>query len=315
MKSNVFFRAGALLLCLCALVNAQSPVVINEVNTGTPDFIEYRNVSLSPVDISGWTQASWYATAAGPMTAEPTLIFPAGTILAPGGFFVTSDSSGSPVPSLYSGFNYFWVDDRTVEVALTDPTMMIADYMLYDFFANAPTGNIPAATTWTGTFTGAGGMLFDDKSRNWDTDTDMATDWSVTSGPGTPFLENPGQFPIFGFDASIACNPAGGGVDFSVMNGTPGNSFYIATAAVFTGIAPNGSLLGIEITFAEIVAQIQTGAPFVGVIGASGGSTYTFNIGGAPCGMLGIPLDYVGIEFTAGLTLFVQAGPAHTVML
>ena len=116
------------------------------------------------------------------------------------------------------------------------------------------------------------------------------------------------------WDATIACNPSGAAVDFSVVNGTPGNSFYIATAAVSTGVAPNGWFYGVDITFAELVAQVQLGNPFVGVVGPAGSFTIAFATPPG-CGTFGISLDYVGLEYAAGLTNLVNVGTPKMVTL
>ena len=73
--------------------SSTAPVVINELcydDTGTDDkeFVELYNRSGSPVDISGWTLVG-----SDPVGPNTTYAIPAGTILAPGGYWVVGIST------------------------------------------------------------------------------------------------------------------------------------------------------------------------------------------------------------------------------
>ena len=80
MRAVFFCLLGALVLSS----GAAAQVVINEVYTGTPDYVELRNLGAAPVDISGWTVQTFQtsSTGGGTPSAEPVYTIPAGTIIA-----------------------------------------------------------------------------------------------------------------------------------------------------------------------------------------------------------------------------------------
>ena len=69
----------SLLLVFGVSVGAQSNIIINEVYTGDPDFIELANNGLNTIDLSGWTLETGFA-----YTLYPTYTVPSGTLLQPG---------------------------------------------------------------------------------------------------------------------------------------------------------------------------------------------------------------------------------------
>ena len=122
-----------------------------------------------------------------------------------------------------------------------------------------------------------------------------------------------GGAPVF--DHHIVCIPVPGlpdsNVDFGISNGTPGALVYLA-ATVNANQAPNGWFYGINIGYAELVAQIAYGLPFNYVLDMSGNAGYVFPVLGVPC-PLGITLDCVALEFVGAM--FSQASMAKTVSL
>lgn len=83
-----------------------APVVINEfsnddASTDNLEFVELYNRSGAPVDISGWTLNGEEGTAAS--TANGVTTIPAGTILAPGAYYVVGQSAVPNVNLVISG--------------------------------------------------------------------------------------------------------------------------------------------------------------------------------------------------------------------
>ncbi len=178
---------------LTCVLHGQGPVLINAVDSGSPDYVELYNCGGLSVDISGWTLSTFYDTGAG-ATAEPTFTFPSGTVIPAGGFVVaqefgTAGAPGSLPNSISIGFNYFWVAARGVGAYLTDASGAGVDYMFRDFFGLGGAPMLPAGTGWSGTYTGG---TSDSSERNSDTDTDTGADWSDV-GAGTPAALNVGQ--------------------------------------------------------------------------------------------------------------------------
>ncbi|NRA96150.1 MAG: lamin tail domain-containing protein [Planctomycetes bacterium] len=179
-------------LC-CVVATTQGQILINAIDTGTPDYVELYNCGGSSVDISGWTLQTFYDTGTG-ATSEVPFTFPAGTVIAAGGLFLAQElgTAGSPgtLPNSVSvGINYFWVAARGVGALLTNSTGAGVDYVFRDFFGLGGAPLIPAGTNWSGTYTGG---TTDFSERNSDTDTDTASDWSDVSS-GTPSALNAGQ--------------------------------------------------------------------------------------------------------------------------
>lgn len=176
---------------------AGAQIVINEFNSGTPDFIELRNVSSGPVDVSGWIVASWYSDSSATPTAEPVFQIPPGTVIPGFGFLVlqefgTAGQPGTLPNSMYVGFNYFWIDSRTIEIALYDNHKVGVDYVYQNWYGGAQAPHLPAGLKWTGTLGPQSGKG-DEVRRVTDIDTDDASDWTKSPGSGTPGEKNPGQ--------------------------------------------------------------------------------------------------------------------------
>lgn len=232
------------LVAATAVTPAQ--IMINEFMTGTPDFQELVNCSASPVDLGGWTSSTWYATTAGALTAETPIVFPAGTILAPGAFLVLEEygTLGQPgtLPNSYSvGFNYFWTSARTHEFALTDPSGQGIDYVYLNWFANPTAPNLPAGTFWTGSFDTTSGSG-DENRRILDVDSDDASDWIKSAGSGTPAALNPGQL-------GPSCGGGTGTMTLTVSQSAPGvGDLTLSVANVPISAAEGWTLISADTT-------------------------------------------------------------------
>lgn len=106
-----------------------APVVINEFNyddssTDDLEFIELYNRTSSPVDISGWSLVGDDSNG-----INFTEVFPAGTIIAPGGYFVLGDT-GVPNVNIVraSGF----LQNSNESITLFDGAAAIVDTLIYE---------------------------------------------------------------------------------------------------------------------------------------------------------------------------------------
>ena len=90
-----------------------------------------------------------------------------------------------------------------------------------------------------------------------------------------------------------------GSIQFDIDNGPALGTYYLAITLNGTGY-PNGWFFGISPSFAEVVAQVNLGYPFVGPLDSIGHSTFG-PIGGVPSGLT---IYSVGLGFdTAFLDL------------
>ncbi|MFT7618161.1 MAG: hypothetical protein ACI97A_001802 [Planctomycetota bacterium] len=191
-----------LTLALCSSTWSQGPsgVVINEVFTGSPDWVEIRNFSNSSRDLSGWKLDATFA-----FTSYPSFTFPSGTILRPGEIvLVLENSNPSPfyqTPPPYgvqvfnTQFGYGWIGTSTGAIALSDSNSTLQDLVVFGtsgLALPAPAGNVvypnPPARQANNPLTG--NLLY----RSSMIDQDDGHDWQQSSnGSETPGLPNPGQ--------------------------------------------------------------------------------------------------------------------------
>jgi len=66
------------------------------------------------------------------------------------------------------------------------------------------------------------------------------------------------------------------------FRGLPGYA-YANLATLYAGTFPNGPLFGLDMTFAEALAEVAQGVPYFGVLGPNG--TATFSVSGLPPGL------------------------------
>ncbi|MEQ8820188.1 MAG: lamin tail domain-containing protein [Sumerlaeia bacterium] len=169
-------------------------VRINEIFTGSIDFVELYNPVPSAVDLGGWTLV--FRDSAG-LQAE--YVFPSGTLIGASDYLVLSDEGGASPPAmgtlspdLFVGFNIPWEQDRSGSLALLDDLGKGMDYLDWQDRSGSFSGQIsravPYGTFFGGDITGAQSgaaakaaqhSLARDVSS---TDTDTATDWENTSG-------------------------------------------------------------------------------------------------------------------------------------
>lgn len=250
---------ASVFLTLTCGVTAHAQLMINEFNTGTPDYLELRNKSGVALDISGWTVKSWYSTgSSSAVTAEPFFTLPAGTVIPAGGHLVlqetgTPGSPGTLPNSMSQGFNYFWTDARTIEIAVVDGQGIGVDYVYLNWFGNPPKPNLPANLKWTGSLSSG---LGDQVRRLGDDDTDDASDWVKDPGSGTPGVLNPGQTDCSFFTPyGTACSGSGGFLPVLAHEGCPGPGDSL-------GLALTGALGGAQSMF--VFGANQAAVPIAG---------------------------------------------------
>ncbi len=162
------------------------PILITEVNHGTPDAIEFVNVSTEPEDISGWT-VHIYEDGTVPM---PVFTFPAGTVCGAGEIFVLQETGTSPGtwPLFRSGANIVWVSSTPAAVMLRNSSGEIVDF----FCAGSRNPSLitdPVSvpgTEWNGAPvpTPGGNTTYHRKGSE---DTNAADDWEhAMAGVGSP---------------------------------------------------------------------------------------------------------------------------------
>ena len=170
---------------------AHQTVLVNEIFTGEPDYVELFNPNPIPVDISGWSLHSWYHGTT-PDSGSP-YFFPFGSFIPALGFMVVQEMGQAHLPgtlpaSISTGSNFWWTGTREVEVALVDNLGLGVDYVHHIWNGGQTAPNMPFPLSWTGVLTSPE----DATGRNSVTDTDDASDFT-TSATGTPGMPNPGQ--------------------------------------------------------------------------------------------------------------------------
>lgn len=245
MRAVFFCLLGALVLSS----GAAAQVVINEVYTGTPDYVELRNLGAAPVDVSGWTVQTFEtaSTSGGTPSAEPVYTIPAGTIIASQEQLLleengTANAAGTLGPcAIRTGFNYNWTNTRSVEVLLRDNTSAVMDYVYRRNGAAAGTPNANGAT-FTGTLSALGNVI----SRNGDTDNDTAADWTVNEST-TPCAANAGQaVPPPPYDLNVTTTGAGDvSIAIDSTPALPGAEFFNVISTTIYDPVGSGPLFGV----------------------------------------------------------------------
>ena len=168
-----------------------SSLAITEAFCGSPDFIEFTNVSSVPLNIGGW-QVYIYDVEFYPSPRPTVFTFPAGTTIPAGGVFVLEEFGAGPgsYPSFFTGENINWTSSSTSSVAVM---LRNSSAQIVDFFAaaSAVPSSITSPTTvptsqWSGAqATGTSSDSFT-YTRTGTSDHNNATDWVlVTPTKGT----------------------------------------------------------------------------------------------------------------------------------
>ncbi len=151
---------------------APENIVINEVNTGTPDSVELYNYGPDKA-LTGWTLEMYDEG----YPWSGTYTFPSGFTLNNHSFVQIKENTGTDTATeLYTGWNITFAGSRNGEVILKDGSGGCQDYMLFD---DPSDNHIPYDDTWTGNFFRDTEYLL----RQWDYDTDDEIDWMSDTAP------------------------------------------------------------------------------------------------------------------------------------
>jgi hypothetical protein len=159
---------------------------------------------------------------------------------------------------------------------------------------------------------GLGGSAVDSNSRCPDGGMPLVTTTFAQTTP-TPGAPNQPVCAFFDHDI-VAANIPGtpdSNVTFSVTNGTPMNTVYLAATSVNANQIPTGWFFGVNMTIGELITQLNTGNPYVGVLDASGNYNFVLPLLGVTFPLpVSIALDTVAIEFDP--TSILQSSAAKT---
>ena len=200
-------RVPCAALVLAAAVPAQ--ILINEVFTDNPDYIELINAGTAPVDLSGYSIHRFESRGNSTPCATPApgalglavdYTFPSGSqMLAPGAVVNLKDSSTASTPGIYVGHNLTFYDASDLVLWVEDPSgsvtdlLMLGDAYLEEMASGA--GGIPVAGNWMGTQVVRPSFNGDVIARINDIgvfDTDSAFEWQVLpNGAASPGAVNP----------------------------------------------------------------------------------------------------------------------------
>ncbi len=162
------------------------PVLINECDMGSSDYVELYNVSSSPVDISGWNIQCWYLRS-GTNKMCGNLTFPAQSVIPANSCVIIYETSGSG--DYYINDNIMWSSGDGGETILTDNNANGVDYM---FFNMSTPEHIPSNLSWNGAAVPGGSIV--NYFRKTRVNTYSANDWDQRGSPSPDKgTKNPGQ--------------------------------------------------------------------------------------------------------------------------
>lgn len=206
--------ASFLLTFICRPV-CIAAVLINEIHTGVPDWVEIVNTGDAPVDISGWQLLSWTWSVNEFRVEYDPYVFQDGTILQPGEFLVIAEDPVSDC-SITAPAPFLWCATESLAVSLET-----ADGASSDLAAVRGFSGDPDLESINGLFIPPFSARMESEviRRESFVDTDQGADW-VCDNEMSPCTANPGQEsrenPIPGIDIrnggitrdSIASPPA-----------------------------------------------------------------------------------------------------------
>lgn len=183
-----------------ATPTSSNRVLINELDVGTPDWIEFYNPENHVVDLSGWLL--WVYRADGSLAY--VYAFPA-HVLSVDAYLVLREGSGTDTyAELYTGDGGIpWSNGSAGAMTLVNRSGVAVDFVRWQGCPAEP----PEGTSWQGSVSTAppvGSTLGRDP---WSTDTDDAADWS-NQAP-SPGARNLLTHTCYGLDFTV--NPVGAG--------------------------------------------------------------------------------------------------------
>lgn len=260
-------------------------IVITEINTNTPDEIEFTNVSAAPVNISGWSIYIYDNDTGG--FAPKIFTVPAATTCAAGQVFRLQESGTSPgaFPFFNYGANINWTttDFDNVAVLIRDAANNNVDFVcaaaLTSSGVTSP-GTIPSSQ-WTGAQVSAPTNSTHSYVRTGNADSNNATNWT-SSTPGLGTLNSGLSVPFAASLSAVTVSPTITGTFSSGV--WTGDMTVLQTATQMKFRVNDGSghigdsnafdvLLSPTVTTVAASAFTETGATLNGIVNAQGNST------------------------------------------
>ena len=303
----------SLAFLVCSAVEAQQSIqhlIIVEVHTGTPDFVELHNpVTNGPVDPTGYTIILANNSACpsqGASNGPYTIVNPAGITLQPGDHYVIEDNgvagvSLQGISGESAGINFSWAGGSHGEVALLDTAGLGVDYMQFVFettpgqlgnsldegFFNNPRGALWVSTPITrpggmdtlyrlNTPAGAFAAYTDtDGNQDWDVDATLV----ATKGLANPISAstNPAQVAGMGIDLEIENSATSFSLGVAVDNPAPLGGEHLWNLVSFSQSSCVGAdpILGLEgAVLLQITLPLGTVPFHVPALAGSGAQSY-----------------------------------------
>ncbi|MBD3228900.1 MAG: hypothetical protein GF329_11995 [Candidatus Lokiarchaeota archaeon] len=167
--------------------NTGSNILINEIFTGNPDWIELINIGEAQ-DMAGWSIYFWDGS------VQSIYNFSSFTLNKNSFVQIMEGYGTDDNDDLYTEFSLTWGTASDGALTLVDESGNVIDHVEFNGWTETP---LPGSQ-WTGYFSATSS---DDKYRNSLTDTDSSNDWSSGSSP-TPKDYNRGQTPPINFDST-----------------------------------------------------------------------------------------------------------------
>jgi hypothetical protein len=309
-------RSAVALLVLSVVATAQTGLRINEVNTGTFDYVEISNLGPDIVYMQGY-QVYWGCNVgAGPTFTSGSFTFPIGTVLYPGRSAILTEVVSGALPAVplgtyrvYIGASIPWATmpsgtpatEQNGVVALVNPLGVGIDRVQW-----GTTTSSFDTICFGATISGSVTMTAAATVRSSNADTDTPADW-ISSATGTPGNLTPpapgvtGQSIIIGM--TIAFSSSGGGqltMTTTTSNpALPGAEIYNLVS--LENYTPNGTgpIFGVG---TDVIPLAVTAAspfnPFHTFVDATGVFSLSLPAGVLP---IGLHLEAVALAITNGL--------------
>jgi hypothetical protein len=308
------FAAICLLLSTVA-ASAQTGLRINEVNTGTTDYIEVANLGPDIVYMQGY-QVSWGCnTGAGPTFVSGIYTFPVGVVLYPGRSAILTEVASATLPAVplgtfraYIGATIPWATmplgtpatERNGIACLISPFGVGLDRVQW----GTPTTSFDSIA-FGAVFTGVVNITLAAAQRSSNADTDLPADWvsHVTGTPGNLTPAGPGvtgETIIIGLTMSLTTS---GGGQLTLTTTTqnpamPGGEIYNLIS--LQNFVPNGTgpIFGVGTDVIQLaVTPASPTNPFHTFVDGAG--VFSLNL---PAGILppGLLLEGVALAIAGG---------------
>ncbi len=206
-------------------------VVVSEIDPNTPDFIEFINVSVNAVEVSGWQITLYdYGTYPNPLI---NFTIPTSTVVPAGGVFRLIEFGTAPgtYPAFYAGINIDWTASTSAPVAvlLRDASGGIIDFACVGSAVSTAITSPAAIPTnqWSGSSIPGTSTGANNYQRVGNQDHNNKTDWLTANA--SPGLTNAGLIvPFAGASTVVTITPTNSG---NFVNGVWNSSLTVLEPA------------------------------------------------------------------------------------